>query len=473
MSRAVEVTIIRNPEETLVFATPVEWAVRHLAGVLTSCGLTVHTGDSAPAGIMARLHIHIATAQDKAAAEALDLAGIEHPQGPESFGIVNRAESGASILTVVGIDAAGLVYALTDLADVAQCSTDPLRALCSVPSRSERPVNAVRSITRLFTSEPEDKPWFYDRSFWDEYLTEMAAQRFNRFTFSVGCGYDYLIDKIVMDNYFCFFYPFVLDVPGYKVRVEGLPAEERDRNLDMLRYIGQCCRERGLEFRLGLWNHSYDYGPQNTHGKYRILGIDASNHTAYCRDALAALLQACPEIGGLTFRVHFEGGVPEPTHAFWRTVMERIGEAENLIDIDFHSKGVTDELLEILQGTGKRFVLSTKFWGEHMGPPYHQASIRAREFYGGTRVDAANSRTSATPSTGHHETDVRGTETTQRRSFTRYGYADFLSHDPALRDRPPGVAGHPADPDLGGSGDGGRDRPQRRRLLRVAGLRVV
>ena len=39
----------------------------------------------------------------------------------------------------------------------------------------------VRSMMRLFISEVEDKPWFYDREMWPAYLAMLAENRFNRF----------------------------------------------------------------------------------------------------------------------------------------------------------------------------------------------------------------------------------------------------------------------------------------------------
>jgi hypothetical protein len=41
-------------------------------------------------------------------------------------------------------------------------------------STAGRPANAVRSVQRLFTSEIEDKPWFYDRQMWPHYLAMLA-----------------------------------------------------------------------------------------------------------------------------------------------------------------------------------------------------------------------------------------------------------------------------------------------------------
>ncbi|HYL74149.1 MAG TPA: hypothetical protein VEU96_08070 [Bryobacteraceae bacterium] len=68
-----------------------------------------------------------------------------------------------------------------------------LAGLPALPqSTATRPANAVRSVQRLFTSEPEDKPWFYDRAMWPHYLAMLAENRFNRFNLSFGIGYDFL-----------------------------------------------------------------------------------------------------------------------------------------------------------------------------------------------------------------------------------------------------------------------------------------
>src|ERR1019366_2423518 len=107
---------------------------------------------------------------------------------------------------------------------------------------AERPANVIRSVTRLFTSDVEDKPWYNDREMWPPYLTMLAAQRFNRFNLSFGIGYD-----------------FLRNVPGYKVRVPQLPDAERDRNLAMLKYISEQTVARGIEFQLGIWMHGYEW----------------------------------------------------------------------------------------------------------------------------------------------------------------------------------------------------------------------
>src|SRR5208282_5481092 len=116
-------------------------------------------------------------------------------------------------LLVCASDARGLVYALLELADRARHAMGSRGPFWVGLPVVERPANEVRSVMRQFTSEPLDKPWFYDREMWPQYLTMLAAARFNRFHLAFGLGYDSL-DR-VEDSYLLFAYPFLLTVPGY------------------------------------------------------------------------------------------------------------------------------------------------------------------------------------------------------------------------------------------------------------------
>jgi hypothetical protein len=139
----------------------------------------------------------------------------------------------------------------------------------ALPQSTARSAHAVRSVQRLFTSEVEDKPWFYDREMWPRYLDMLAENRFNRFNLSFGIGYDFL--RAVTDAYFLFAYPFFLAVPGYNVRASNLADAERDRNLETLRFISEQTVSRGLQFQLGLWMHGYIW-ENSPHPNYTIEG---------------------------------------------------------------------------------------------------------------------------------------------------------------------------------------------------------
>ena len=125
------------------------------------------------------------------------------------------------------------------------------------------------------------------------------------------------------------------------------------------------------------------------------------------------MLTECPDIDGLTFRVHYEGGIPDDRHEiFWRAVFEGANSVGRPLEIDMHAKGVDQALLDAVDLPNLSPVLSAKYWAEHVGLPYHQASIRAKE--------------TAKPIPAGHE--MKGITEFSRR-FTRYGYGDFLRED--------------------------------------------
>jgi len=277
------------------------------------------------------------------------------------------------------------------------------------PKTEDRGANPIRSAMRSFVSDVEDKPWFNDREMWPRYLTMLASQRFNRFNLSFGIGYDFL--RNVTDAYLLFAYPFLLAVPGYNVRASALPDAERDRNLEMLKLISEQTVARGLQFQLGLWMHGYEW-IDSPKPNYTIEGLTRETHGPYCRDAVRALLKACPAISGVTFRVHGESGVEEGSYEFWKTVFEGVATCGRKVEIDMHSKGMDQTMLDIAVGSGMPIRLSPKYWAEHMGMTYHQADIRELEQPKAERQASALMKLSA-----------------GSRSFLRYGYGDLLRED--------------------------------------------
>ncbi|MGH9162604.1 MAG: hypothetical protein ACRD2X_21765 [Vicinamibacteraceae bacterium] len=271
----------------------------------------------------------------------------------------------------------------------------------------EQPANRVRSVARLFVSNVEDTPWFRDREMWPAYLTMLAGERFNRFNLSVGIGYDFL--RNVTDAYFLFVYPFLVSVPGYEVHATNLSDDERDRNLGQLKFISDQAAARGIDFQLGIWTHGYQWidSPQPNHV---IEGLTADTHAPYCRDALLRILDACPSIRGVTFRIHGESGVPEASYDFWKTVFDGVVRSGRKVEIDMHAKGMDQSMIDVALGTGMPVKISAKYWAEHLGMPYHQAAIRDLERR--TETD-----------------DEFFALSSGSRRFMRYGYGDLLRED--------------------------------------------
>ncbi|HEY8458686.1 MAG TPA: hypothetical protein VIL34_24065 [Actinopolymorphaceae bacterium] len=381
--------IVVDPADPVANEAPVRWAVDYLSEVLDGATVTSDPGTNAD------LEIVVGGGEEGT-----------RTAGAESFEL-HRPTGSAGPVRVTGADARGLMYGVLELADRARHADDPVAALRAIPPERQHAATPVRSILRAFVSDVEDKPWFYDRQFWVDYLTELAINRVNRVQLAFGMQYNYGHHPAT-ENYFCFPYPFLLDVPGFDVRAGNVSDEERDRNLETLRFISDEAKRRGIHFQLGLWNHAADQG-EGSRPRYPVTGVTPQNHAAYCAAALGLLLRECPSIDGLTMRVHYEGGIPEPDHEeFWRTVMTSVGEVGRTIEIDMHAKGVDQALIDIAQGTGCPVVVSAKYWAEHQGLPYHQTTIRERE------------RATKEPGTGLMAI------TAHLRRFTRYGYGDFL-----------------------------------------------
>ena len=402
------VSIALDPKEPLA-TPPVRWAAKELRQSLESRGLSVSsitTVDETKAGDLCVL---VAPFKQRLAARVFGQARTNIAPAPEATGLASGMVGKMHVVIASGCDERGLVYSLLELADRVRNSADPAASLAVPAPIMERPANEVRSMSRLFTSDVEDKPWYNDREMWPEYLTMLATQRFNRFNLAFGIGYDFL--RQVTDAYFLFAYPFLLSVPGYNVRASNLPDQERNRNLEMLQFISEQTAARGMEFQLGLWMHGYEW-IDTQHANYTIEGLSNANHKDYCHDAVRLLLQKCPAISGLTFRVHGESGVQEGSYEFWKAVFDGVGACGRPVRIDLHAKGMNQSMLDMTVATGQEVTLSPKFWAEHMGMTYHQADIREIE----------------QPKPGNKTNALMNLSEGSRR-FLRYGYGDLLRED--------------------------------------------
>ena len=406
--RVISASIVVAPDDPTAAEAPVSWAIAQLTRALEDQGVRVSRVPRMADDDGSVLRLVVAGAEHPRARQILHEAKAEVPATPEALGIVVVNQAPRVELLVCGHDVRGLVYALTELADVVRQVSDPVAALAGVGTTIERPANQVRSITRLFTSDIEDKPWYNDRAMWPQYFDMLAEQRFNRFNLAFGIGYDFI--RRVTDAYFLFTYPFLLDVPSYDVRVPQLPAEERERNLGMLKYIGEQCVMRGLEFHVGLWMHGYEW-IDSPGANYTIEGLDKNDHGPYCRDAVRLLLKRVPDIHGLTFRIHGESGVAEGSFDFWRTVFDGVATCGRRVPIEMHTKGMSQQMIEVALGTGLPVAMGPKFWGEHLGMTYHQADIRKLEK---PRAEDKPGLMALSEGT---------------RSFLRYGYGDLLAED--------------------------------------------
>ena len=406
------VSIIVDPDDPVASSTPSAWALQELSRTLQQHGIKVGQYASLQKAAPNSFCVVASGYDRQPAAGLLKRSGVGAPSGPEALLLAPFASDKRHGIFACG-GARGLTYALLELSDQIQHSGNPIATLAQQQAVTERPFNSVRSIGRIFCSDIQDKRWFYDREMWPAYFAMLATQRFNRFSLNLGVGYDFLDN--VTDAYFLFAYPFLLAVPGYNVRAANLPDEERDRNFEMLQFISSQAVAHGIEFQLGIWTHGYHWGPAS-HPNYTIEGVTPENHAAYSRDALTALLKACPNISGITLRTHGESGVREGSYEFWSTVFSALPASGRKVRLDLHTKGLDQNLIGAAIKTAVPVTISPKYWAEHMGLPYQQASIRELEM-------------------PHEEHKPEGffSLSSGSRSFTRYGYADFLREDRAYQ----------------------------------------
>ena len=190
--------IVLDPSDPLTTAHPVQWAVAVLERALKQAGWGVARRDKPEAG---ELTIVAAGPKSSFAINTL-------PAASEGCALLETNLNGIKCLLALGRDSRGLTYALSEIADRVRNNA----ALEVKQPIIETPANKTRSVMRQFTSELLDKPWFYDRDGWTQYLDLLASQRWNRLDLAFGLGYDSL--NRVNDSYFLFFYPFVVAVPA-------------------------------------------------------------------------------------------------------------------------------------------------------------------------------------------------------------------------------------------------------------------
>lgn len=365
------VALVIDRADSNISSRPAKWALDELRHAIeanrTPVAVVNAPGDADDAAI------YVVVAGPRSSLSENFRAGQELKTTPEAYALRPGKIGAKPAVLVSGSDTRGFVYGLLELADRARLTGNSSTSLIPDRAIEEYPANEVRSIARAFVSDVEDKAWYYDKTFWRAYLTELAANRFNRFNLNFGIGYDF--PKGVTEDYFHFVYPYLFSVPGYNVRVTPLSDAERNRNLEMLKFITDETAARGLHCQIGIWTHAYQWvdSPKAAH---HVEGLTPETHASYCRDALALLLKACPAIQGLTLRVHGESGIPEGSYSFWQTVFDGISQSGRQVEIDMHAKGLDSRMIDIALNTGMPVKVSPKFWAEHMGLAYHQAAIR-------------------------------------------------------------------------------------------------
>jgi len=335
------------------------WALGELRNVLESRGWIVRECDGLESGPA----IVVGLAEWQTVQGALAKTHIDVSETPESL-IIHRLNQDQ--LIAAGRDVRGLVYALTELSRAIELSPADSEPFAEVIEVVESPELTWRSMQLFLCNADLEREWYFQEPFWKGYLSQLARYRYNNFSLTFGHQTSYLAPP----------YPFHVELAEFpKVRVPGLSKDERQRNLEMLRRISEMAQERALHFTLGVWSqHDCGYGPP------MVEGLDEDIRAGYNALGLRKLLEACPAIDGVQFRMNREAGVPEDEQLkYYETQFRAIAECGRPIRLDLRAKGLSNRTIDRARELIPNTVVSTKFWCEHLGQPYVMPAIQSAD----------------------------------------------------------------------------------------------
>ena len=286
---------------------------------------------------------------------------LQFPKQPESLGIQRIDDAKQQTLLICGSDERGLIYALREVARAIELAPQGEAPLAAIPNVFESPSLRVRSLTiQLFNADLE-ADWYFDEEFWAEYFKLLAQCRYNNFTLTFSHQTNYLNPL----------YSYLVELPRFpQVRVKWLTPQDRERNLAMLKRIAEMAHERGLDFTLGIWTQlPVEKYPGEIRVEQLPTGLAAAD---YCAAGLRRILEMCSAIDAVQFRMNAEAGVSQEQQTdFYRPLFQAIRNCGRPVRVDLRDKGLRPETIQVAKDLKLDVTVSTKFWCEHMGLPYH------------------------------------------------------------------------------------------------------
>lgn len=294
--------------------------------------------------------------------------GLSLSPEPESL-LIHRNKSR---VLLAGSDERGLRYAILEAAEAIR-----LGGLDGLMNVRETPHLAVRSLSvKLFNTDVE-REWFESESFWSEFFLTLARNRYNQFILTFGS----------QTNYRSPLFPWLFSDPEEpELGVEEWTAADQAKLLHTFRRITDLAVDHGLDFHLGMWT-LIPHEPEKSYGPNRVRNFPpAERQPGYFARNFARLLAECPAISGVQFRLNYECGVPpEKQTEFFDPIFAALGFAGRRITAGLRWKGLHDSTIQNAQQAGLDVVVSTKFWCEQLGLPFHPTDedpLYARDRYG-------------------------------------------------------------------------------------------
>ena len=313
------------------------------------------------------------------AAQLLKAGNQKLPITAESLTIWKTELKQKPAWVISGFDDRGLMYALLDVADRISWSSDPNNPLSEVAEITDSPDVTTRAISLYTMNQTYWESRFYDEAYWIRYMDLLAKNRFNSMV--VIFGYE-------NGGFLAPCYPYFFNVDGYPdIRMGNVSPSDQERNLAALSRMITMAHERGIEFKIGIWDHIYRGGVQaggiskeelaKMDKSFLVQGIEAETLSEYTKAALAKLMKVVPDIDGLQLRMHNESGLKrgEEMAEFWREVFGMLKTASPDIKIDLRAKELPESIIKEASDMELNFTVATKYWMEQMGMPFHPTHI--------------------------------------------------------------------------------------------------
>lgn len=300
------------------------------------------------------------------------------PQKSESFLTRKTKIQGRDTVILFGSDDRGLMYALLEAADAIAWSEnhrDPFRGL---KETTESPDVVERAVSIYTMHKGTFEQRLFDEQYWNGYFDMLAENRFN--AFAIIFGYE-------NGGYLAPVYPYLFDVDGFPdVKVADFSADEQKKYLAAFHRLVELAHARGLKFTMGLWDHIYRGGVQSggvsgADPNKKLSGVPSglttTNLMAYSAAAFEKFLKEFPELDAVQFRMHNESGLKAGAEMreFWRTMYGVVKKVRPNLEFNARAKDFPDELIDLALEMGINLRITTKYWAEQMGMPFHPTHI--------------------------------------------------------------------------------------------------
>ena len=373
----------KSPEVSIVTDESPGVAVEHglskLQGALAEKKIPferVQTADEASGSVIILSGLSTGSGE---AAGMLKTLNIQVPAGPESIVVKKTDLQSRPGYIVSGSDDNGLMYGLLEISDRIGWSKDKDDPFSEVRETIEKPDIRERAISFYTMNRAYWESRFYDEEYWKRYLDILAQNRFNSMV--VIFGYE-------NGGFLAPCYPYFFDTEGFPdVKMIGITPQEQERNLKALTDLIKMAHDRGIRFTVGIWDHIYRGGVQgggipgaqdvpDQPVPGLVWGVNEENLISYNKTALAKFVKMVPGLDAIQFRMHNESGLKRDEQvSFWNDVFKMIKETSPDLQCDLRAKELPDEVVQSAIDIGIKFRITTKYWMEQMGQPFHPTQI--------------------------------------------------------------------------------------------------